>query len=238
MAKALRWAGYLLAIIVALLLLAAAWIWIASNRALGTRVDALPEKLVQPTAAQLADGPRQLRVLGCVSCHGEQLQGKPFIDDAKVAVLNASNLTLVVAKASDQQLAQAIRQGIGYDGRPLVVMPSEHYQFMTDQEVAAVIAAIRKMPRAGKEQPAVKVGPIGRFALATGRLPVQPEMVATYRASRIADLGPQYAAGRHLVETSAAAVMVRISRVASWSRASSRPISTSRQAMTSINSGP
>ena len=201
MAKALRWAGYLLAALVALLLLAAGWIWFASNRALGTRIDAAPETLVQPTVAQLADGPRQLRVLGCFSCHGPNLEGKPFLDDGKIALLNASNLTRVAARSSDQQLAQAIRQGIGYDGRTLLVMPSEHYQFLTDQEVSALIAAIRKMPQAGADQPPVRLGPIGRFALATGRLPTAPVQVANYRAARIADLGTEYALGRHLVET-------------------------------------
>jgi len=201
MAKALRWAGFLLAALLALLLLAAAWIWFASNRALGTRVDAVPETLVQPSAAQLADGPRQLRVLGCFGCHGEKLEGDLFIDDPKIALLYASNLTRVAAKASDQQLAQAIRQGIGHDGRTLLVMPSESYQFLTDQEVAALIAAIRRLPGTGSDQPALRVGPIGRFALATGRLPTVPALAEQYRASRIADLGPGYALGRHLVET-------------------------------------
>ena len=201
MAKALRWAGYVLAVLLILLLLAAGWIWFASNRALAARVDATPEKLVQPTAAQLADGPRQLKVLGCVSCHGANLEGKPFISDARVALLNASNLTQLATTATNQQLAQAIRQGIGHDGRSLLVMPSEHYQFLTDQELAAVIAAIRRLRKTGNVQAPVKVGPIGRFALASGRLPTSPEKVASYRAARIADFGPQYATGRHLVET-------------------------------------
>ncbi|HEX6218295.1 MAG TPA: c-type cytochrome, partial [Sphingomicrobium sp.] len=139
MAKALRWAGYLLAVVLVLLLLAAGWIWFASSQALAARVEPARENLVQPTPAQLSDGPRQLRVLGCFSCHGDKLQGKPFLDDPKIALLNASNLTHVAATASDQQLAQGIRQGIGHDGRSLLVMPSEHYQFLTDQEVAALI---------------------------------------------------------------------------------------------------
>ena len=201
MAKALRWAGYLAGALLLLILLGVAFIWIASSRALGARVDPTPERLVQPTPAQLADGPRQLKVLGCVSCHGQKLEGEPFIEDAKIAILNASNLTRVAAKASDQQLARAIRQGIGYDGRSLVVMPAEHYQFLTDQEVAALIAAIRKYPKTGTDQPPVKLGPIGRFALATGRLPTVPVLTEKYRASRIADFGPAHAAGRHIVET-------------------------------------
>lgn len=201
MAKALRWAGYVLAAFLILLLLAAGWIWFASSRALAARVEPAKERLVQPTPAQLADGPRQLRVLGCISCHGDNLEGKPFITDAKIALLNASNLTLVAAKASDQQLARAIRQGIGHDGRSLLVMPSEHYQFLTDQEVAALIAAIRRMPRTGTDQPPVRLGPIGRFALVAGKLRAAPDQVPVHRASRIADLGPAHALGRHIVET-------------------------------------
>jgi mono/diheme cytochrome c family protein len=201
MAKALRWAGYAAGAVLLLVVLAVAYIWVASNRALGAEVQPVPEKLVQPTAAQLADGPRQLRVLGCHSCHGPKLEGKPFLKDAKIALVHASNLTDVAARASDQQLAAGIRQGIGHDGRSLVIMPSEHYQFLTDQEVTALIAAIRKMPRTGSVQPPVKLGPIGRFALAAGKFPVAPVQVGIFRQSRIADFGPAFAAGRHIVET-------------------------------------
>ncbi|HET7710271.1 MAG TPA: cytochrome c [Sphingomicrobium sp.] len=201
MVKVLRWAGYVLAAILILLLLAAGWIWFASNRALAARVEPAQERLVRPSPAQLADGPRQLRVLGCLTCHGDKLEGDAFLKDDKIALLNASNLTRVAARASDQQLAQAIRQGIGHDGRSLLVMPSEHYQFLTDQEVTALIAAIRKMPQTGTDQPPVSLGPIGRVALLTGKLPVAPVRAADYRSSRIADLGPAYAIGRHIVET-------------------------------------
>lgn len=200
MTKALRWAGYAVGGLMVLILLAAAAVWLLSARALAERVEPRPETLVAPTPAQLADGPRQLRVLGCMSCHGDNLEGKPFITDAKIALLNASNLTMVAAKASDQQLAQAIRQGIGHDGRNLLVMPSESYQFLTDQEVAALISAIRGMPRKGAELPPVRLGPIGRFALTTGRLPPIPVLAEQYRESRIADLGPDHSVGWHLVE--------------------------------------
>jgi mono/diheme cytochrome c family protein len=201
MAKALRWAGYVVAVFVILVLLAAGWIWFASSRVLAARVEPQQERLVQPTAAQLADGPRQLRVLGCISCHGENLEGEPFITDRKIALLDAPNLTLLASEATDQQLAQAIRQGIGHDGRSLLVMPAESYQFLTDQEVAALIAAVRSVPKNGSKRPALRVGPIGRFALATGRFPTIPKLAEHYRSSRIADFGPEHALGRHLVET-------------------------------------
>ena len=201
MARVLRWAGYAVGGLVLLVLLAAAYIWFASSQKLHAKIAPAAERLEAPTPAQLADAPRQLRVLGCLGCHGEKLEGDAFIDDPKIALLNASNLTLVAARASDQQLARAIRQGIGHDGRNMLVMPSESYQFLTNQEVAALIAAIRRFPRVGSDQPALRIGPIGRYAVATGRLPTIPVLSEQYRASRIADLGPEYAVGRHLVET-------------------------------------
>jgi mono/diheme cytochrome c family protein len=157
-----------------------------------------------PTPAQLADGPRQLRVLGCLSCHGDTLQGDLFMDEPGLAKIYAPNLTLVAAEASDQQLAQAIRQGIGHDNRPLLIMPAEGYQFMTDPEVAALISAIRTFPKGGRETPPASIGLKGRVGLALGKFHTAPELVETYRESPIADFGPQFAAGRHIVAVNCA----------------------------------
>ena len=110
----------------------------------------------------------------------------------------------IAAKASDQQLEQAIRQGIGHDGRTLLIMPSEGYQFLTDSEVAALIAAIRALPKGGQVQPAARIGPLGRVGLANGKFRTAPTLVSAFGASRLADLGPQWAAGRHIVEVNCA----------------------------------
>ena len=198
MAKALLWLGYLLGLLLLLILAAAAWVWISSERVLGKAHDAIPEKLVAPSAEILADGPRQLRVLGCLSCHGEGLRGKLMFSEPNVADIYAPNLTLLAAKASDQQLARAIRQGIGVDGRPLVVMPSAQYARLGNAEVAAVIAALRALPAGGKQVPAINVGPIGRIGLATGKFSTQPEQVERYRTEMPMDLGAQFAKGRKL----------------------------------------
>ena len=201
MAKLLRWTGAVLGVLILLLALAAAYVWIASTRQLGSTIEAKPEKLVVPTAAELADGPRQLKILGCVSCHGEGLRGRMMFEEPKVAQVYAPNLTLVAAQATDQQLAQAIRQGISHDGHPLMVMPSAQYSRLTDGEVAALISAIRVQPRGGRQTPPIKLGPLGRIGLATGKFQTQPEKVSAYAQSLPADLGPRFARGRHLAVT-------------------------------------
>ena len=204
MAKVLRWTAYVLGVLILLLLLAAAYLWIASSRTMNARVEAKPERLVAPTAAQLADGPRQLKILGCVSCHGEGLRGKLFFDKPKIAQLYAPNLTLIAAKATDQQLAQGIRQGIGHDGRSLFVMPSAQYARLTHGEVAALISAIRVQPKGGEQTPPISIGPLGRVGLVTGKFKTQPVAVEQYAQSMPADLGPQFARGRHLAMTNCA----------------------------------
>ena len=177
MARVLRWAGYVLGGLGVIAVGAALFVWAASDMK-RTEISARPERLATPTPAQLANGPRQLRVLGCLSCHGDMLQGDLFMDEPGVAKIYAPNLTLVAAKASDQQLAQAIRQGIGHDGRPLLVMPSEGYQFMTDSEVAALIAAIRTIPKGGRDTPGATVGGSVRFS-STVRLAKMPRSSGT-----------------------------------------------------------
>lgn len=204
MRTALRWFGYLVGALLLLALLAAAYVWIASSQKLNARPTPRPERLAQPTAAQLADAPRQLRVMGCVSCHGEGLRGRKFFDEPGVATIHTPNLTLVAARATDEQLARGIRQGIGLDGRPLLIMPSEGYQFLTDSEVAALIAAIRAMPKGGREQPLPSVGPRGRVGLAIGKFHTAPDLAEQFRGSPLADFGAGFERGRHLVQVNCA----------------------------------
>ena len=203
MARLMRWTGYVLGALVLLVLIAGAAVWILSAQKLHAGTPK-PEHLVKPTAVQLADGPRQLHVLGCLSCHGRDLRGDIFLDEPGLATIYAPNLTLVAAKATDDQLAQAIRQGIGHDGRSLVIMPSEGYQFLTDSEAAALIAAIRAMPKGGKEMPLPRVGPKARIGLILGKFHTAPDLVRTFRENQPPDFGPQFASGRHIVVTNCA----------------------------------
>ena len=205
MRKALRWLGYILAAILILLLLFAAWVWVASARVLSRTHQAAPERLAAPSAAQLADAGRQLRILGCANCHGRGLEGGLVFDGQPFATVRAPNLSALAPRLSDQQLAAAIRQGIGRDGRALFIMPSDMYARLSDAEVAALIAAIRATPRAGGPVAPISWGPIGRFALATGGLRPVLATRDDYRARQPYDTGPGQAAGRRLAATACAA---------------------------------
>lgn len=198
MTKLLRWAGYGLGGIIVLLLVAAATVWLISSQKLSARAIARPEHLSQPTPVQLADAERMGRVLGCFSCHGEGLRGNKMFDEPNVGTIWAPNLTLVAANANDVQLARAIRQGIGSDGRSLFIMPSETFQHLSDQEVAALIAMIRAEPRSGSATPHNSYGPIGRLGVVMGKFKTAPALVADYSTMEPARVGQQFEAGRRL----------------------------------------
>jgi mono/diheme cytochrome c family protein len=198
MRKALHWLGVGVGGLLALLLLAALVIFAWSEIILRKHYSAAPEALSPPTPAQLADAPRQARVLGCLSCHGEGLKGKLMFDAPGVARVFAPNITEVAAQASDQQLAAGIRQGVGHDGRGLFIMPSAMFSRLDDAETAALVAWIRTLPRAKGQTPGVRSGPIGRLLLVLGKFRPVPEVVAEYRAQAPIALGQQHEPARHL----------------------------------------
>ena len=199
MAKALRWLGWGVGILLLLLLLFAAWVWFASARVLGATHEATAERLPAVNAEQLAEGGRQARILGCHSCHGEGLRGRMMFAAPNVVRVWAPNLVELAARTNDQQLAQGIRQGIGHDGRALYIMPSALYSRLNEAEVAALIAHIRSLPRGGERLSNIEWGPIGRFALATGGFPSQRDRMEEFRTRMPFDAGPATAAGRRLV---------------------------------------
>jgi mono/diheme cytochrome c family protein len=198
MKRVLKWIALAIGGLATLALIAVATIFLLSEQSIARRYDPRPERLPAPSAAMLRDAPRQARILGCVSCHGEGLRGRLMVEIPNVVRVHAPNLTEIAGRSTDQQLAAGIRQGIGHDGRGLFVMPSAMYARLSDAEVAALIAYIRQLPRSKGATEGVSTGPIGRFAIATGKLRPVPAKLEEFRNQAPIDLGSGHNAGRRL----------------------------------------
>jgi mono/diheme cytochrome c family protein len=198
MKRIAKWLGIGVAAVAGLLLLALIGIYLVSGYMLGRHHEAKAETLAPPSAEVLADAPRQARLQGCLNCHGEGLRGRVMIDDPAFGRLTAPNLTQVAARATDQQLAAAIRQGIGHDGRGLFVMPSPQYSRLSDAETAALIAFIRGQRRVPGKMEGFRPGAIGRAVIVTGRLRPAIAKLEEYRTRAPIYAGPEHAAGRRL----------------------------------------
>jgi mono/diheme cytochrome c family protein len=152
-------------------------------------------------AAKLAHGKRLAVVLDCTGCHGPNLQGTNVTaDEPDYGDMNAPNVTLLLDKYSDADFDQLIRHGKPKDGRELWFMPFESYQFLSDADVAAIIAYLRTFKPEGTQLPPIKKGKGFEEDVERGFGNAQKQ-IARYRADPPADMGEDHAWGRYLVET-------------------------------------
>lgn len=118
-------------------------------------------------SASLAKGEHfTIAVAKCVGCHGDNLGGKKMTDDALIGRLYAPNLTSgnggVAAGYTDVDWVRGTRHGVGTDGRALMMMPSEAFYYMTDADLASVIAYIKTVKPVDYVTPDPRLGPLGR----------------------------------------------------------------------------
>jgi mono/diheme cytochrome c family protein len=164
MNKFWKWTGRGL-LVLAMVLIVAISLTIGWRPFLGPRARPLTDRKFEATPERLARG-RYLAnsVSGCIFCHSEhdwKSPGDPVVE-AKLGAgqvfplaglpgtVVASNLTPDSATGagswSDDQLARAIREGIGSNGRTLFpLMPYEHFRTMSDEDLASIVVYLRSL---------------------------------------------------------------------------------------------
>jgi mono/diheme cytochrome c family protein len=209
--KVLRWIGIVLGGLVGLLLIAAVALYTIGSGRINKTYTIAAETIAVPTdQAGIERGQHLVVAINkCVDCHGENLGGTVFLDVAAPPLFRAvaPNLTrgqgVVGGQLSDADFARAIRHGVGPDGRPLVVMPSEDYMSMSDADVGAVIGYIRSLPPVDSQLPTTEIRPLGRILLGAGQLPPFAAETIDHAAPREsappAGVTPEY--GRYLAMT-------------------------------------
>lgn len=144
---------------------------------LGARTRALTDRHFDPTPARLDRGEYLVRaILGCLDCHsehdwkapgaalvaGREGAGQIFPGEGFPGRIVAQNLTpdreTGVGKWTDDQLARAIREGIGHDGRALFpLMPYPNFRYLGDEDLASVVVFIRSLPPVRNPLPATEI---------------------------------------------------------------------------------
>jgi len=138
--KATRIVTAALALSVVLLALAAAIVYVASERRLNAR-HPLPISTISvpQDAASIERGRHLFRAIGsCTLCHGEDGGGRIYEESALLGVIAGPNLTRgrggVGTTFRDADWDRAIRFGLHADGRSLLIMPSEVFVNMSDDK--------------------------------------------------------------------------------------------------------
>jgi mono/diheme cytochrome c family protein len=152
---------------VALALVAA---YFAAEARLNKTYDIPPDAIDVPTdAASLERGRRLAAAVRCTECHAENLGGQIMDDNPAVGLFVATNLTSgqggVGGEFSDADWARALRHGVGPDGQSLIITPAQYYYYLSDADLGAMIAYLKRLPPIDNEMPATTLGPLGRLIL-------------------------------------------------------------------------
>jgi mono/diheme cytochrome c family protein len=119
----------------------------------------------------VARGKVLLEVMSCIDCHtpmnkGQLVESKLYAGGNKfseptLGTVYSSNITSDAATGigaySDEDLMRVFKEGKGKDGRTLWVMPWRAYQGANDEDLRAVIAALRTLKPIANQVPAPKV---------------------------------------------------------------------------------
>lgn len=195
--KVWKWAARVAAVLAAVAVLAVGYVYLASERLLDRRYP-IPRSLVHASqgADAIARGDRLAHAYGCTDCHRPNLEGA-FIAHFGVWSLN---LTQLATTFSDQDFDRAIRHGLRPDGTSVAeFMPSDAFQYMSDADLADILAFIRAHPPHGVAHAIPSYGIVQRFALVKGIGKTGQMWFPLQRPAL--DVGQKYERGRHIAMT-------------------------------------
>jgi mono/diheme cytochrome c family protein len=130
---------------------------------------------VAMTPGQIERGKRLAYI--CVDCHSSEgefpLDGSKgnFIEGGPpVGVLYAPNLTPggPLKEWSDGEIIRALREGVDESGRPLIIMPSQVFRNLSDEDAQAITAFLRSQPAVERDLPERNLNIIAALFLGTG----------------------------------------------------------------------
>ncbi|MBK6490148.1 MAG: cytochrome c [Gemmatimonadetes bacterium] len=121
------------------------------------------------------EGGRLANAMACTQCHGTDLAGSDFLDGGPFMRLPAPNLT--GGRVSAAVVERAVRHGIGSDGRALLIMPSQAYAHLSDDDMADIAGYIASLPDTPRALMQRSVGPIGRAVAAFQATELQPARI-------------------------------------------------------------
>jgi cytochrome c553 len=174
MKKVLKWIGIVLGALLGLLVLALVVLYFVGSARLNKRYDIQVENIAVPSdEAAISRGRHLSEALTlCQACHGEGLEGEIIDNEPLIAVITASNLTSgrggVGTTYTDADWVRAIRHGVNTEGRGLILMHSDLYHNLSEEDLGAIITFVKSAPAVDNEVPKTKPGPLGAVFVALG----------------------------------------------------------------------
>lgn len=153
----------------AVVVLAVACIYATSEWMLRRTYDApLEPAPAAVTAADFEEGRRMAVIVGCwAGCHGVVGEGDT-LEAPGIFRATAPTLSEVLPRYSDAELVRLVRYGVKRNGRTALGMPSGTFYPLSDEDLARIVAHLRRQPPSPPVPPMRHVTLLGRIALVTG----------------------------------------------------------------------
>jgi mono/diheme cytochrome c family protein len=149
-----RWISWTVAGVAAVVMLgagAAALGYQMAERKMVRKVDVQVKPVAYSNEAQAIERGKYLfESRGCAECHGANGGGREFVNDGKGVRLAGPNISPagVTAAYKPEDWVRTIRHGVKPNGAPAMIMPSEDYNRLTDQDLASLVSYVRSLPPA------------------------------------------------------------------------------------------
>ncbi|MFK7848644.1 MAG: c-type cytochrome [Rhodothermales bacterium] len=126
---------------------------------------------VRTDSARIARGRHIAMTTGCFDCHGEQLEGRVFVD-APPFLVPAGNLTSGAGGTGSSYTIEdwdrAIRYGVTPSGKSVVIMPSKTYHNLSDEDAESLISFLMAQPAVDNVLPEREFRLLGRLLTGAG----------------------------------------------------------------------
>lgn len=177
--KIFKWIGIALGSFAILLILFYGVVYFQTQSRIDKVYDVKLQTLTIPTdSVSYVLGEHVAEIRGCTGCHGANLaNGEVFFDaNSPLGVLKAANLTSGKGgiNYTDQDWIRALRHGLGKDNKSLWFMPSHEICHISNQEMAALIAYLKKQPPVAEIVEKKEIKPLGRLLTFLGEFPLLP----------------------------------------------------------------
>lgn len=136
--------------------------------------------IVSATVAGLDQGRYLYKTRGCADCHGANGGGKEVIRSGAMLVISP-NITAGADSATGAYVAsdwvRTLRHGVKPSGKPVMIMPSEDYNRLTDDDVAALIDYVKQLPPVAGQRAVVQLPVAVKVLYGFGHVKDAAEMI-------------------------------------------------------------
>jgi cytochrome c553 len=176
MKKTIKWIGIVVGGLIGLLVLTIVVLGVVGGEQAKKSYDIPIEEIFIPTTTEAIQRGEHIAVIfTCTKCHTANLSGEVSFVVPGMVSIPTPNLTAgaggVGSFYTDVNWIRAIRHGVGHDGRALLIMQSNTFHFLSDDDLGALIAYLKQLPPVDNNLSERRIELLGKLMMAARLFP-------------------------------------------------------------------